>query len=223
MKKLFPASALAVTLLLAAGTASAQMKFMNDGQSGFGLGIGYLVGENFNGFGGSASYTVRSSWDLGVNVNRLALDDNLTSGTDASATTVTPWFALGLVRPKEASKLGAELQVGYEMDSYSSDALDELQRDMSSNALIGAVSLYMRLDSSPTLTIYPEVNIGYMTGSLDFKDAAGKETNEDIEDAVFGASVSMLFNQKVRLTPSFMSVDGNSTWTMVLGLVMPGN
>lgn len=222
MKRSCTALALTLALLLAATTASAQMKFLADGQSGFGLGAGYLVGEHFTGFGATADYVVHGSWDLGLNANWLSLDEE-SNGTNASATTVMPWLAIGLLRPKEASKFGAELQVGYQMDGYDSDALDELNWDMSSNALVGGVSVYMRLESSPTMTIYPEANLGYMTGSLKIEDSDGDTAEEDIEEVMYGASVSVLFNQKVRLTPSFMSVDGNSTWTLVLGLLMPGN
>lgn len=222
MKKTLTVAVLGLALLLAATTASAQMKYLNDGQSGFGLGAGYLLGEDFSGFGATADYTVRSSWDLGLNVNWLSLDED-TNGTDASATTVTPWFALGLIRPKEASKLGAELQVAYEMDSYSGDVLDELGADKSSDALIGAVSLYLRLESSPTMLVYPEVSLGYMAGSLNVEDSDGVEYETDIEEVVYGASVGVLFNQKVRVTPSFMWVDDNSTWALTLGLLMPGS
>jgi hypothetical protein len=222
MKTRLATTALCLAMLLAATTASAQMKFMNDGQSGFGLGAAYLDGEDFSGFGGTASYTVRGSWDLGLDVSWLSLDEE-TNGTNASATAVTPWFALGLVRPKEASKFGAELKVGYEMDSYSSDVFDELGVDFSSSALIGAASLYMRLESSPTMLIYPEVSLGYMTGTVTFEDADGTEEESDIDEVVYGASVSFLFNQKVRVTPAFMSVDDNSTWMLTVGLVLPGN
>jgi hypothetical protein len=222
MKNRLSATALFLAVVLAATTASAEMKFMNDGQSGFGLGAAYVDGEDYSGFGGTANYTVRGSWDLGLDVSWLSLDEE-TNGTNASATAVTPWFALGLVRPKEASKFGAELKVGYEMDSFSSDVFDELDMDMSGSALIGAASLYMRLESSPTMLIYPEVSLGYMTGTLTIEEPDGTETESDLDEVVYGASVSFLFNQKVRVTPAFMSVDDNSTWALTLGLVMPGS
>jgi len=222
MKTRLTTTALCLAMLLAATTASAQMKFMNDGQSGIGLGASYLDGDGFSGFGGTASYTVRGSWDLGLDVNWLSLDEE-TSGSNAKATAVTPWFALGLIRPKEASKFGAELKVGYEMDSYSSDVFDELDVDMSGSALIGAASLYMRLEGSPTMLIYPEVSLGYMTGTMTFEEADGTETDTDLDEVVYGASVSFLFNQKVRVTPAFMSVDDNNTWMLTVGLVMPGS
>jgi hypothetical protein len=73
------------------------------------------------------------------------------------------------------------------------------------------------------MLIYPEVSLGYMTGSLNGEDSEGGEYETDIDEVMYGASASVLFNQKVRVTPSFRWVDDNSTWTLTLGLLMPGN
>jgi len=72
------------------------------------------------------------------------------------------------------------------------------------------VSVYLRLETSPSLTIFPEVNLGYMTGTAKI-------------EAVFGGGVSLFFSEKVRLMPSFTTVDGNTTWGVMVWLVMPGN
>lgn len=222
MKKPVIVVMLLLVFMLSAAAANAQMKFLPDGASGFGLGAGFLSGDSFTGFGGTANYTVKGSWDIGLSVSRLSLDDNV-FGNDGSATAVTPWFALGLVRPKAESKLGAELTVGYEMDSYSSDELDMLNWDATSKALTGAVSVYVRLESSPTLTIFPEANLGYMTGTAKIEDEAGDSLDADIDEVVFGGGVTFFFNEKVKLAPSVTIIDGDATWGVMVGLVLPGN
>lgn len=220
MKKLSISLALMIVALVAA-PAMAQMKFLDEGRSGFGLGVGLSSADGISGLGGGVVYTAAGRFDLGFNVTRLSLDDDLI-GNDGSAVTLTPTITMGLVRPAGEQRLGLELGAAYETTTYDSDGLDALGWDMSSSGLTGMLSLYMRAVASPSLVMFPELSVGYVTGSMEIEDSFGDSVDEDVSEAVFGAGVSLFFNDRVRLTPSFMSIDGETTWGVTLGIVTAG-
>lgn len=221
MKKLV-ITALLVAAVMAAAPALAQMRFLEEGGSGFGLGAGISSGDGMTGLGGGFVYTASGKFDLGINVNRLSFDDDVI-GNDGSALGFTPFLALGLVRPEGDQKLGLELGASWEKASYDSDGLDALEWDMSSTGLTGTLSMYMRADVSPSLVMFPEVSVGYITGNVEIEDSFGDSVDDDISEAIFGAAVSFFFNDRVRLTPSLVSIDGETTWGVTLGVVMAGN
>ena len=155
-----------------------------------------------------------------LGVARQAYDED-EFGEDFTATVLSPGIAIAVVRPTDTSIVGLEIGAGYGRGTFSGDALDALGWGMKSNVYTAGADLYLRLISSPTLQVYPSISAYYASASSEIEDSFNNSIEENVDDVLFSAAVSLFINNKVHITPSFSSFDGSSSWGIGLGLVTP--
>jgi len=204
-----------------AGAAVGQGRFLDDGQNGFEINGSLWSGKDYTSLGASFGYSFGAKFDLGLGVSRSSFDDEVI-GNDGSGTEFTPFAVATIVKPTDTSNVGVELTAAYGIASFSSDALDFLDWDMSAKALTAGGNLYFRIQSSPTLEIYPAASVDYVSVTAKLEDSMGNSEDEDVNEVAFGAAVSFLFNKKVHVTPAFRSFDGETSFAISIGLVVPG-
>lgn len=218
--KTFGLFAIALIVASTALPAFGQMRFLEDGQNGFGLCAGLGKGENSSSFGANFAYGISGRYEVGLAFSAVSFDD-VVIGNDGSGTAFAPYFSAAVVKPTETSMFGLDLGAGYEIDSYSSDTLDYNNWDMSGNAFTGGASLYLKVPTSPATTVYPSLSVDYVSASTKIEDNFGGSVDGDTSDVAIGASVAFLFNNKFWLLPSFRTFDGNSSYGLSIGVSLP--
>lgn len=212
--------AMFLPLLLAAAPASAQMRFIVPGHTGFSPHVGVMRTDESLGFGAGVDATVSGRVDLGLAIERIQLD-NYFPADDATATAVIPRLAVGLVR-SPLSDTGVELSVTYEFDTYTSDWLVAHDRELESRLRTAMVTAYVTTRVSPAMTFYPELGAGYMSENRTFTVLGEEATDAENSGFAFRVGASMLFQKKFRFTPAVLVIDGDPTWTTTVGLVYSG-
>jgi opacity protein-like surface antigen len=201
-------------------SADAQNRFFADGQNGVGLRLGLGNSEDTSSFGASFTYTVNGLFDLGIGFSRASFDED-EWGENFTGTAIIPFVAAGIVRPSETSYLGIDLEGQYESLSYSGDALDVFGWDMSGHSYAFGASLYLRLESSPGLTVYPRAGLAYASVTAKIEDSFGDSLEDTNEDVLLSASVDFQINQRIVISPAFSHFDGSSSWGISLGFILP--
>jgi len=202
------------------GEASAQNRYLDEGQSGVGLAGALGQGEDYTQVGAGLTYTVNGRLDFNISVSRSSFDED-EFGEDFSSTVFSPGISAALLRPTDTSVLGVEVGAGYGMASFSGDALDALGWEMSSNAVSAGIDFYLKLSSSPTLQVYPAIGASYVSVSGEIEDSFGNSVDDDVQDVLISGGVGFLVNRNVVITPSFSTFDGSSSWAISLRLMIP--
>lgn len=214
-----------ITLLLlvltAAGTAMAQSRYLEDGQSGAAISAGLGSGDGYSSLSAGLGYSFGSKFELGLGVSKSSLDDDLI-GNDGSLSEISPYALATVVRPKNGSMVGLEFSAQYSKGTFSSDGLDELVWDMTSSAVGIGGNLYLKLESSPSLQVYPMVSADYITITTKIEDAYGDSVDDDTSDVSLGVGLGLLFNKKVAITPHLSTFDGETSYGVSVTLLIPG-
>jgi len=201
--------------------AFGQSRFLENGQNGAEISAGFGSGDNYTSLSAGFGYSFGAKFDIGLGVSRSSFDDEVI-GEDGSAMEFSPFALVSLVRPTETSIVGVELSAAYGFGNFSSDGLDFLRWDMSSTAFDFGANLYLKLKSSPTLTVYPIVGVDYVSVKLEVEDSYGTTEDETVDDIAFSVGVNLVFNNRFVLTPAFRTFDGNNSWGISAGLLIPG-
>ena len=199
--------------------AYAQSHLFGDGQSGAGLAANLESGEDYTMVGATFGYTVNGRIDFGLSFGRASFDES-EYGEDFSATQIAPYANATIVRPTAQSPVGVILQGAYGKTSFSGDVLDNQQWDLSSVGLSAGGVLYLELEASPEVKVYPALGVGYSSVTSTIEDQANNSVDEEVTDTLFSGGVTLLFNNRVFVTPSFTSFDGSSSWGVSAGVVL---
>ncbi len=212
---------LLLLLVFAANTAMAQSRYLKDGQSGVGIGASLGSGDGYSSLSAAVGYSFGSKFELGVGIAKTSFDDNVI-GNDGSATEFDPYFLASIVRPRNGSMVGLELSAQYGKATLSSDALDEAVWDMTSTLWSFGGNLYLKVVSSPSLEVYPMVSADYLTSTTEIEDSYGNSVDDDNSDVSLGVGLGLLFNKKVTITPRLSTYDGETSYGISVGLILPG-
>ena len=218
MRKSAAVAALACAMMLAATSSFAQLKYFEDGQSGFTAATGLNGGEDFQGYDIGFVYTAGGRLDLGLAFGQVSLDDAVL-GTNGAAMAVTPSLTFGLVRPTPEFSVGVEFSVAVESGFFTSDVLDLTGQDLTKRSLRGLLAVNTWEQYSPSLTVYPEMFVGYSDADTKLDGRSSDQVESDISDLVFGGSFSARFNDKVLVTASYTSIDFEGAWGLAVGYV----
>lgn len=213
-----------VLLLAMVSTGFAQGDYLNRGESGFGLNVGFSNNSDATGLGGKVSYSINGIADFGLSFTRISFDQKL-FGEDLKGTAISPSAAFHLVKQDSINTpVSATIFLGYEMDTYSSKALDALGWDMSGSFWGFGLSLFRNIRTAPTTVLQPSVSAGLWTGTIKVKDSFGNSKNEDdnITAFQFGLSVFLESAQQTsafRIDPSISFSEGNTTLSLGAGYI----
>jgi hypothetical protein len=114
---------------------------------------------------------------------------------------------------------------GYEKDFFSSDFLEQLDLELSSNSFLLGGILYDNYVLSPKVELVMFSTLGYVTTDLKSEDGAGNSASatENITTIGFGASFGIRHasGNLITLTPGVTLNDGDATLSIALGFVFP--
>ena len=206
--------------LVASQESLGQSYLFHDGQNGFGVAGTIESGEDYTSFGAKFAFSAAGRFDLGVEVGKASFDES-EYGEDFSATQLSPFVAAMLVRPNESSPVGVIASAAYGAATFSGDELDALSWDLSSTSYAVGGVLYLELESSPKLSVFPAVGVSYAGVTATLEDSAGASVDEETKDMLITGSVTFYFNQQVFITPSLYTFDGSSSWGVAAGVAVP--
>lgn len=220
MRKPAAMAVLACAMMLAAAPAQAQLMYYEDGQSGLSAAGGVSDGVDSWSYRAGFVFTAGGRLDLGLAFEQAQLDDEVI-GPDGSSIGFIPSMTFGLVRPSPRLNLGVEFSVALKTGDYSSDYLKQAKQDLTSQALTGLLSFHTRKTFSPSLALYPELYVGYLDADMKLDDRSSYLVESDISELVLGGGLHVRLNDKVRISATYTSIDGDDTWGLTAGYLAP--
>lgn len=217
-----------ISLLFLFGVNSllAQGAFLDKGKSGFGVGAAFSTNEDISGFGGAASYSFVGIVDLGLFVGRFSLEEKL-AGYDVSATAISPFINVHVIKQDEDIPLSIAIGGSYEADSYSSEALDILNWELTGSYFSFGGSIYGNIPISETGKIQPSLGVSYVTGESEVKDNSGNSVTTDDNITNFDIALSIFFKTSsstiFRITPVVGFNKDNTTFALGAGFIFSTN
>lgn len=209
-----------ISLLLSADIALGQGSFLKEGQSGFGLTAFVKSGENYTGYGGDIGYSFAAKFDLGLIIGRTNFE-NIVIGRNGKGTSYSPYATLTLLKPSKISRIGIELNASYGIGNYTSDDLEAQNLDLNEEGINAGGTIYMKMETSPDLDIFPRVSIAYVKIDQKLDDPSGNSETESIENVGYIVGIYFLFSDKVVVGPDFTTNDGNNSFRLSIGWVIP--
>jgi hypothetical protein len=191
-----------------------------DGQNGFGIAGSLESGEDYTSVGAKFAFSAAGRFDFGVEVGKASFDES-EYGEDFTATQFSPFASAILVRPNESSPVGVIARAAFGTTSFSGDDLDALQWELGSTSYIAGGVLYLELESSPGLTVFPAVGVGYASVTATLEDSFGVSVDDEVQELLISGSVTFFLNQQMFITPSFTTFDGSSSWSVTAGIAIP--
>lgn len=169
MKSLFTV----VTLILFSTTVFGQGAFLEKGQSGLGIGVGFSTNENSSGFGGSLGYSISGIVDLGISVDRVNADDDL------HATVVSPTLSFYPVKQNESVPFTLGFNFSYQSEEFSSDSFSGYDVEISGDYYSIGASLHRTIQASDKSRVQPIIGVNFVTGTTKIKSSWGSAKSED--------------------------------------------
>jgi hypothetical protein len=220
MKSLTRLSLLIVILFSA--TIYSQGIIIQKGQNAFSIGAGYNANEDASAYGGNFAYTYDGLLTFSVNVSNASIDE-----TDVSALAFGPSVTFWALKYNSRIPVSLGIGAGYEFDSYSSDAFDQLNLSASGHSIPLHAILGGHFRVSKSVQIVPGANFEYAFTSMKLEDDAGNEMSFDENHGELGLFVDFAFdvspNMIVTLSPnvSFGVIgDGNDATSFALGAAL---
>lgn len=174
-------------------TVFGQGAFLEKGQSGFGIGAGFVTNKDVTGFGGIIGYSVSGILDFGVSLNRFNFDQKLL-GSDLSATVISPIVTFYALKQNEDIPFSFSIDASYDWQNYSNDVLDNNNIDMTGGFFSAGSSLFSNFRASSSMRIQPSISFSYVTGEVILEDNNGNEKTEKDNTTVFDFSLALAFD-----------------------------
>jgi len=170
-----------------------QGAYLERGQSGFGIGAGFLTNKDATTIGGTVGYSVSGIFDFGIGVDRVSFDQKLL-GEDLSATVISPSVTFYALKQNENLPISLALGAGYDWQTYSNYALDDNNEDMTGGFFSVGGALFGYFKAPNSIRIHPSVGFSYVTGNLKVSDDKGNEKTEKDDSTVFSLALGLAFN-----------------------------
>lgn len=206
------------TLLLQA-VVFPQGSFLQKGQNGIGIYIDYNKNTIQSEFGGEVVYSRRGLIDFGISISNISFVEKAGGLVDVSALAVIPSVTWHFIKEDSlAIPFSSSIDVKYERDSYSSEALDEVGHSFDGNYVNAGASAYKDIVVSSEVGAQPTVRIGYQAGFRTLSDNQGGTLTLHDHSFLFDGEVTLLYRTspvtRLRIVPG-VRVDNLAT-TMLL-------
>lgn len=176
-----------------------------DGQSGFGLGAQFTSTNGSTLFGILPSYTITGRVNLGVTIGSESNDD-----LDLNSTAIRPNISYAAIRQGQNDMPINVVVTG----AYQYNTFKDL--DLTANTIFFGLSIIHQVKATKNLDIFPAGGVGWQKISFNL---LGFE--EDSSSILYGLSSSFLFSKKFSVTPSLSISEGESVFTLSVGLLFP--
>jgi hypothetical protein len=221
---------LVVSTIFLSSFAFSQGEYLSRGTNGFVMNAGFSSNDDATSVGASAGYSMKGIFDFGFSFSNVSFDqkfyDSEEEPQDVSATAISPYITVHAIKQDSQNfPLSVALSAAYEIDSYSSNALDDLGLDLSANAWIFGGSLYSDFKMTPSFILQPYGGISYITIKSKFEDDAGNSIEDDESTTAFRFGASFIFKRSEKttfvLTPGVSVTKDNTTIGLTASLVLP--
>ena len=204
-------------MLLFACSVYGQGAYLDRGQSGFGIDGGFATNEDVTGISGSVGYSVNGIFDFGIGVKSFSFDQKLL-GADLGATAISPSITFYALKQNDEIPLSFAIGAGYDWLTYSCDALDDYNVDMTGGFFSVGGSLFGYSKVSESFRIQPSVGFTYVTGEVKLEDSDGNEETEKDDTTVFNLGLGLAFNNSQKNIFVIFSCVGISEGTTTFGV-----
>ena len=213
------------TMLLIVGCSAqlySQGYYLERGQNGFGISAGFASNKNASSIGGSAGYSASGIFDFGLSISQISFEEKLI-GEDVSATALSPFITLHVVKQNETTPVSVALSASYENDSYSSNALDQYNLELSASGITIGALIYGDINTSPTMKVQPSIGLRYFSSESEIKDNSGNSITSKDDGTIVGIGVGLLFqtapNTIFGISPSIGIHKSNTSFSLSAGLI----
>lgn len=163
----------AFILILFSSVMFGQGAFLERGQSGLGVGVGFSTNENSSSFGVSLGYSISGIVDLGFSVERVNADNDL------HATAVSPSLSFYPLKQNESVPFTLGFGFGYQSQELSSDSFGGYDVEISGDYYSIGASLQRTIYASDRSRVQPMIGVSFVTGTTKVKTSWGSGESED--------------------------------------------
>jgi hypothetical protein len=155
-----------------------QSSFLNEGQSGLGIGGLVFSDKNGTGFGGTIGYSLYGVFDLGFSIDRYEYKEK-DLGEDLSVITMTPSINYFIVKQNGGTPLSVTLHAGYDKYKFYNYAYEQNNIKVKGDFYFVGGSVLGDFMTVNSITIQPSLSIYYTWGEFNIDYNSYKETQED--------------------------------------------
>ena len=210
-------------LFAAPDQAAGQGEHLDRGESGFGVRGGVSFSEDSSGFGLTLDYLVAGILDLGISVGRGGLDEEEV-GTEISFTSISPSMGVYVLKQAPEIPISCYVEAGYLKATYSGDALDELNWDMTASGWGLAGSIFGRMPLSPEAVLIPRVGVSHASIEGKIEDRFGDSISNEEATTSFDLGLSFGFDLSSDsvffISPGLSFGDETTTFSVNIGFAV---
>ncbi len=211
-----------ILFLFAATNLSAQSVYTPAGKSSFGAQFGFSSNKDATSFDTSAGVSILGWGDLEIGYSTISFEEKF-FGEDLSASVLS--FSASILPVKQSKEIPVSIQIGFAFGfaTYDSYALDYYDWDMTAGIFGLGLSLYHKVDLSPSFALVPSVGFSYTNTTLTIEDSYGDSIEESDKESGLSVGLGFLFSltrsSSLVLKPNLFFTDGEATFGISLGIV----
>jgi len=160
------------------------------------------------------SYLLNGSMELGVGYNMGSYKDDTESDLDMTVN----GFGFGGYYHIRNESLPFTVKIGgdYQTFTYENDILDEWGITMTGSGSGFGGGIYKTVSETDSYSLTPFIDFSKISYEIKMKDSSDSETtDDDFESFSFGVSIKM--NNNYWIQPTIGQVDGESSFSIVVG------
>ena len=161
-----------------------QSRYLPSGQSGLRIGGGVSGNEDATAFSGGVSVSIGGYVDLGLGYGSISFDEKL-GGADLTATTLSPYIGIEIVKQSEELPIDIRAAGGYYTAQYSNSYLSNLAIEMSGSGWEVGGSISSAFSVTESIKIMPVFGITYGEATMKLEDNLGNEIKSDDNTTYF--------------------------------------
>lgn len=195
-----------------ASAAFAQGRLFEDGQSGFTGSLVAVSEESVSEFGLAFDHSFSGGLDVGVSVLRASFDES-EFGPDFSGYSISPSAGYYLIKPESGSGLGFALVAAYQYGGYSGDFY------LDTNGFSVGGEFFFLTPSTSSVRFVPSVRVVHVSVDNEVSVPGQNPLSGSASDVGFSVTVDFVVNEKLLLAPGMVSIDGETSWALSIGLL----
>jgi len=202
--------------------ASAQGYFLDRGQNGSFVTLGFTPDEGTNTFAGGIGFSANGVFDFGVVGSYLSGDEDDEPGSYGIG--VQPFIGIHVLKPAATMPLGLSMRAGYQYTSLHSDLIERFDATVIAWIFTLESQLHASLDVSPTLRVRPHGGVTYFSTQLETRIDGDDLDSEAVNDTGVVLGVDLLFagdGRVVSFGPEIILADGDRVIGFTLGVTLP--
>jgi hypothetical protein len=213
----------AAVLSLATQAVDAQSEYIEyNNRSAIGIFGGFSSNKEATSLDLGFGFSILGRADITLGYSGVSLKEKL-FGEEVSASVIQFGGSLFPVKQSSTIPVSLALHGGIAFAAYESDALDYLGWEMTGTAAGFGVSLYHRLNLTPSFSLQPSLSLSYARSTVTVEDSYGNSVEEKDTATSVGFGLSFLIKTASRSTlvlhPALSFDEDLTTFGISLGFV----